>query len=114
MVKLSLIVPIYGVEKYINGFLSSLEKNLQIGIEVLLINDGTKDNSDKIAEQFALKHRECVRVVHKENGGASSARNYGLQLAKGEYVIFPDSDDLLADNYVITILDAIRDYDSFF
>lgn len=68
-VKLSIIVPVYGVEKYIHNFLTSLEKNLQAGVEVLIINDGTKDKSAKIAEGFANNYRECVKVINKLNGG---------------------------------------------
>lgn len=111
VVKLSLVVPTYGVENYINRFLDSLEKNLQRGIEVLIIDDGTKDCSGKIADEFAAKYPQYVTVVHKENGGVSSARNEGLELAKGEYIIFPDPDDWLAEDYVETILSAIDEYD---
>lgn len=110
MVKLTLVVPVYGVEDYINKFLNSLEKNLQSGIEVLIIYDGTRDNSGKIAEEFALKYSEYVTVVYKENGGVSSARNKGLELAKGEYIIFPDPDDWLTEDYVETILRTIDNY----
>ena len=110
MIRLSLIVPIYGVEKYIGKFLSTLEKNLQKDIEVLLIDDGSKDNSGKIADEFALKHQEYVTVIHKENGGVSDARNKGLQISKGEYVLFPDPDDLLAEDYVMEVLSAIDRY----
>ena len=109
-VKLSIIVPVYGVEKYIHNFLTSLEKNLQAGVEVLIINDGTKDKSAKIAEGFANNYRECVKVINKLNGGVSSARNKGLELAKGEYIIFADPDDLLAEDYISTIFKAINDY----
>lgn len=112
MIKLSLCVPIYGVEKEIPRFLDSLEKNLCEGVEVILVDDGTKDNSGKIADAFAEKHADCVRVIHKPNGGVSSARNKGLEMARGEYVIFPDPDDYLADDYVSTILDAIEKYDA--
>lgn len=112
MKKLSLIVPIYGVERYIYKFLDTLEKNLKPNIEVLMIDDGTKDNSGKIVDEFALKHQDIVKVVHKENGGVSSARNIGLRLAIGEYVIFPDPDDYLADNYIETILNAIEEYNN--
>lgn len=110
--KLTLVVPTYGVEKYIPRFLTSLEINLQAGIEVLIINDGTKDNSAIIAEEFAARYPGYVRVVNKENGGVSSARNKGLELVRGEYIIFPDPDDYLADDYVGTILEAIDKYDS--
>lgn len=112
MIKLSLCVPIYGVEKEIPRFLSSLERNLHPDIEVLLVDDGAKDNSGKIADDFAAKHPDIVRMIHKPNGGLSSARNKGLESAKGEYVVFPDPDDILADDYVSTVLEAIDKYDS--
>ena len=69
MIRLSLVVPVYGVEKYIHRFLASLEKNLQPEMEVLIINDGTKDNSAIIAEKFANKHCNYVKVINKSNGG---------------------------------------------
>lgn len=112
MVKLSLIVPIYGVEQYIHKFLESLEKNLQSNIEVLLIDDGTKDNSGIIADEFALKHQDSVKVIHKDNGGVSSARNVGLSLAKGQYILFSDPDDCLSPDYISTVLNAIDKSDA--
>ena len=105
-----MIVSIYGVEQYIKRFLNSLEKNLTSEIEVILVDDGTKDNSGKIADEFALSYPEYVKVIHKENGGVSSARNKGLELAQGEYVIFPDPDDYLDEKYVATILKTIEKY----
>lgn len=112
MIRLSLVVPVYGVEKYIHRFLASLEKNLQPEMEVLIINDGTKDNSAIIAEKFANKHCNYVKVINKSNGGVSSAWNKGLEIAKGEYVIFPDPDDFLAEDYVSNILKAIVDFNN--
>lgn len=112
MVKLSLIVPIYGVEQYIHKFLESLEKNLQSNIEVLLIDDGTKDNSGIIADEFAQKHPEFCKVIHKENGGLSSARNTGIKFATGQYVLFSDPDDYLSPDYVSTVLNVIDKFDS--
>lgn len=85
---LSLIVPTYGVENYIYDFLDSLEANFVPGVEVIIVDDGTKDRSGVIADEFALGHAGYVKVLHKENGGASSARNAGLELATGEYVFF--------------------------
>ena len=112
MIKLSLCVPIYGVEKEIPRFLASLEKNLCDGTEVILVDDGTKDNSGKIADAFAEKHPAYVRVIHKPNGGVSSARNAGLDMARGEYVLFCDPDDQLADDHMSAVLKAIDRYDS--
>lgn len=112
MVKLSLIVPIYGVEQYIHKFLESLEKNLQSNIEVLLIDDGTKDNSGIIADEFASKSPEYCKVIHKENGGLSSARNTGIKFAIGQYVLFSDPDDCLSPDYISTVLNAIDKFDA--
>ena len=69
MIRLSLIVPTYGVEKYIDKFLSSLARNLQYGVEILIINDGTKDKSAEIACDFAKNYRDYIRVINKTNGG---------------------------------------------
>lgn len=109
-IKLSIIVPTYGVEKYIKRFFASLEKNLLKGIEVIIIDDGSKDRSGVLSDEFALKYCEYIRVIHKENGGVSSARNKGMELAKGEYIIFADPDDYLADCYAENILNAIESY----
>ena len=108
---LSLIVPIYGVEAYLKRFLDSLEKNLKPGIEIILVDDGSKDNCGKIIDEFTAKQlppHVSVVAIHKHNGGVSSARNAGLNIAKGEYVTFPDPDDYLADDYIESILAAIN------
>lgn len=109
-IKLSIIVPTYGVEEYINRFFDSLRNNLLRGVEVLIIDDGSKDRSGVISDEFALKYPEYIRVVHKENGGVSSARNQGMALAKGDYIVFADPDDCLADCYSENILNAIEQY----
>lgn len=92
MVKISVIVPVYNVEKYIDKAVESL-KNQTIGdIQIILVNDGSRDNSMEICE----KHRNedsRVNLVNKDNGGVSSARNAGLAVAEGEYVAFLDPDD---------------------
>lgn len=111
MIILTLVVSIYGVEKYIHKFLDTLEPQLRFDVQVLIIDDGTKDNSGRIADEFAQRHSRYVTVVHKENGGLSSARNKGLELAKGQYIIFPDPDDYLEKDYIQTIIDTIKTYD---
>lgn len=90
--------------------MQSLEKNLREDVEVLLIDDGAKDNSGKIAAAFAKRYARYVQVIHKTNGGVSSARNRGLELARGEYIIFPDSDDCLAADYTAKSIEAIEQY----
>ena len=108
--KISMIVPIYGVEPHIRWFLKSLTKNLHDEMEVILVNDGTKDRSGEIVDAFQAKHPNHVQVIHKENGGVSSARNVGLARARGEYILFADPDDCLADDYTETILKVIDAY----
>lgn len=90
--KISIIVPIYNVEKYIGKCLTSLINQTYKNLEILLINDGTKDNSIKEVEKFNDKR---IRLYNKKNGGLSSARNFGLKFATGDYVMFVDSDDWL-------------------
>ena len=109
-VTLSMIVPIYGVEPYIDRFLDSLTKNLHDEMEVILVDDGTKDRSGEIIDQYQVRYPNHVQVIHKENGGVSSARNVGLARARGEYVLFVDPDDRLADDYTETVLRAIDTY----
>lgn len=110
--KISFIVPIYGVEKYISRFLNSLTPNLQPGVEVILVDDGSKDNCGKIIDEYQQQHPDSVKTIHKKNGGLSSARNAGLAISKGEYVTFPDPDDYLSNTFTIDIYAAIEDYDS--
>ncbi len=88
----SIIVPIYNVEKYLKRCLESLVNQTYKEIEILLINDGSTDRSAVIAQEYADKY-EYVFLLEKKNGGLSDARNYGLKHAKGEYVSFIDSDD---------------------
>ncbi len=94
MSRASIIVPVYNAEKYINKCVDSILAQTYEDFELLLINDGSKDNSGNICDDYANKDKR-VRVIHKENGGVSSARNLGLDLANGDYVMFVDSDDWL-------------------
>ncbi len=93
MVKVSVIVPVYNVEKYLEKCLESLVNQTLKEIEIIVVNDGTKDNSGEIIDKYAKKYPNKVKGYTKENGGLSSARNYGLQYATGEYIAFVDSDD---------------------
>ncbi len=98
--QISIIVPFYNVEEYFDVFLQSLLP-INENYEVILVNDGSPDKSRNIAEKYSEKYSN-VKLVDKENGGLSSARNFGFNLAKGEYVIFFDSDDYIENNEVIT------------
>lgn len=91
---ISIIVPIYNVEKWINRCVESLVNQTYKNIEILLIDDGSPDRCPQICDEWKEKDSRVV-VVHKKNGGLSDARNCGLKLAKGEYVFFVDSDDYL-------------------
>jgi glycosyltransferase involved in cell wall biosynthesis len=100
---LSIVVPVYNVEQYLDMCLESIIKNYQHGIEVILVDDGSKDSSSAICDRYTNDY-EYISVIHKENGGLSSARNAGIRQANGKYVWFVDSDDYLKDES----LDKIR------
>lgn len=93
MPKISVIVPVYGVEKYIQKCIESLVNQTFKDIEIIIVDDGTKDNSIKIIEDNF--HDSRIKIFHKKNGGLASARNYGIEVSKGEYLFFVDSDDYL-------------------
>ena len=93
MVKVSIIVPFYNVEKYIEKCLTSLVNQTLEEIEIILVNDGSKDNSIKVAKDFEQKYPAKIRYYEKQNGGLGDARNFGIKFAKGEYIAFLDSDD---------------------
>ncbi len=92
--KISIIIPMYNVEKYLRRCLDSVLNQTFVAWEAICIDDGSPDNSGKIAEEYANRDKRFV-VVHKENGGQSDARNVGLDLAKGEFVLYLDSDDYI-------------------
>ena len=93
MPKVSIIVPFYNVEGYIEKCLDTLVNQTLQDIEIILVNDGSKDNSILIAKRFLEKYPEKIVYLEKENGGLSDARNYAMPHAKGEYIAFLDSDD---------------------
>ena len=93
--KVSVIIPIYNVEKYLSACLESCVSQTLKDIEIICVNDGTKDNSQRIVDAFAQRDRRIISIV-KENGGLSSARNAGLAVATGKTIMFLDSDDYLA------------------
>ena len=91
--KVSVIVPVYNVEKYLKQCLDSIVNQTYKNLEIIIVNDGTKDNSMKIVEEYLQDKR--IKVINKENGGLSSARNRGIEEATGEYISFVDSDDYI-------------------
>lgn len=91
---LTVVIPVYNVEKYLKRCVESVLVQEWHNFEILLIDDGSSDNSPQICDDY-VKAYDFISVIHKENGGLSEARNTGISLAKGEYVYFPDSDDWL-------------------
>lgn len=107
----SMLVPVYNVEAFLRECLESIEGQSFLDYEVLIINDGSTDGSAKIAQAFVDKY-ENWHLIHKENGGLSSARNAGIARAKGEYICFVDSDDYIEKDYVQKLYDAACKYEA--
>lgn len=104
---ITVIVPIYNVENYLKKCLNSIINQQYKKLEILLIDDGSTDLSGKIADEYAAKDNR-IKVVHKENGGLSDARNYGLKIMTGEYVTFIDSDDYVTEDYVSFMFNLLK------
>ena len=98
MPKISIIVPVYNAEQYLPKCIESILDQKEKDFELLLIDDGSQDNSGKICDTYAEKD-DRIRVFHKENGGVSSARNLVLEEATGEMVFFIDSDDYVGPSF---------------
>lgn len=103
MSKISIIVPVYNVEDYLDECIQSILKQAHWDIELLLIDDGSKDASGRICDKYGMQD-DRVKVIHKENGGVSSARNNGLKLASGDYIAFVDADDYIEPDMFKTLL----------
>jgi len=121
--KISVIVPVYNVEAYLDKCLNSLVNQTLKDIEIIIVNDGTKDNSEEIIKKYEKKYKN-IKYYKKENGGLSSARNYGLTKATGDYIGFVDSDDyidktmyeklynkIIENDYDIAVCDLYRVYE---
>ena len=98
MIKVSVIVPVYNVESYLEKCLQSLVQQSLQEIEIIAVNDGSTDASQSILEQFQTQFPTKIKVFQKENGGLSDARNYGIDRASGEFLAFVDSDDYVSEN----------------
>lgn len=97
MEKISVIIPIYNVERFLRQSVDSVLNQTYKNLEIILVDDGTKDSSDKICDEYS-KIDNRIKVIHKENGGLSTARNAGLDIATGKYVMFLDADDFFEPN----------------
>lgn len=100
----SIIVPVYNTERYLPECIDSIISQSHKNLEIILVDDGSPDNSGKIADEYA-KTDERINIVHQENRGVSAARNAGLDRARGDYICFSDSDDILKPDYVEYLLD---------
>ena len=107
----SIIVPIYNVEKYLEKCILSLLSQTYKNIEILLIDDGSTDTSPLIVDQYAMKSNK-IRVFHKANGGLSDARNYGIQHSKGQYLVFLDSDDWIQPKTIEILYNNLMHYNA--
>lgn len=110
MVKVSIIVPVYNVEKYIRQCLESLINQTLQDIEIIIVNDGTKDKSIEVINDIIETNKKIV-LLNKQNGGISSARNYGLRHATGEYISFVDSDDYVDNDYIEKLYEKAKEFD---
>lgn len=105
---ISVIVPVYNVDSYLHKCVNSILHQSYNDIEIILVDDGSTDSSGKICDEYAKNYSHIV-VIHKGNGGLSSARNAGLSIAKGEYLSFVDSDDWIELDYLEILMSRISD-----
>lgn len=109
--KVSVIVPVYNVEPFLDECVQSILAQTYENIEIVLIDDGSTDSSGKMCDALSLKDSR-IAVIHKENGGLSSARNAGMEAATGDYYIFVDSDDTISPSMVDTMVAKALEYDT--
>ncbi len=107
--KISVVLPIYNVEKYLETCVKAMTGQTYQNLEIILVDDGSPDGCPALCDELA-KTDERIRVLHKENGGLSDARNAGTQIATGEYITFVDSDDVVTDTYVEYLYSLIEKY----
>ncbi len=104
---ISVIVPVYKVELYLKKCVDSLLNQTYKNLEIILVDDGSPDNCPKICDEYAKKDNR-IKVIHKKNGGLSSARNAGLDIAKGDYIAFVDSDDYVHSDYINKLYNQVK------
>ncbi len=111
MSKVSIIVPVYKVEKYLDKCVDSIVNQTYKDIEIILVDDGSPDNCPKMCDDWAIKD-DRIKVIHKENGGLSDARNTGLEVSTGDYVGFVDGDDVVSNVMYEKLIDLISNSNS--
>lgn len=105
---ISIIIPVYNVEQYLEACIESVIKQSYSNIEIILIDDGSTDSSGAMCDALKLKDSR-IRVLHKKNGGLSDARNFGIENAEGDFMVFVDSDDIVSDNFVEYLYALVKD-----
>lgn len=100
------VVPVYNVERYLTECVESIRRQSYENLEIILVDDGSPDNSGKICDELALKDKR-IKVIHQENRGLSGARNSAINIAKGEYITFIDSDDYITDDMISSLYDLL-------
>lgn len=110
--KLSCIVPVYNVEKYLRQCVESILSQTFDDYEIILVDDGSPDSCPKMCDDFKSAYPDVIKVVHKENGGLASARNAGLDVARGEYIFFIDSDDYLGSDSMNELYKKAVEFDA--
>ena len=108
MPKISVIVPVYKAEVFLKDCIDSILSQSFSDFEIILVNDGSPDNSGKICDDYAQKH-DCISVIHQENQGQAAARNHAMARAKGDWICFVDSDDLIHPNMLELLDQAVRE-----
>ena len=109
--KISVIVPIYKIEGYVEKCIDSIISQTYGNLEIILVNDGSPDNCGKICDDYAKKDPR-IKVIHKENGGLSDARNAGLDMSTGKFISFVDGDDYLEVDFIETLYNLIKEHDA--
>ena len=107
--KVSVIIPIYNTQKYLVRCFESIINQTHSDLEIILVDDGSTDDSGRICDAYAEKDKR-FRVLHKANGGVSSARNSGIDMMSGNYCCFVDSDDYISENYIAVLLNNLKSY----
>lgn len=107
---LTLAIPVYNMEQYLPRCMGTMLAQTCQDFEILLVDDGSTDGSGPMCDTYAVGHPDFIRVIHKANGGLSSARNAGIDAAKGEFIIFPDPDDWVEPDYVEKLLEYRQQY----
>ena len=106
---ISIIVPVYNVEAYLAKCVDSILAQTYTNLEIILVNDGSSDGCGRICDEYA-KQDKRIKVIHKQNGGLSDARNVAIDVATGEFITFIDSDDYVTDDYIMTLYSLIEKY----